>query len=90
MSGSESDRTTRSGGVRTLASNTLASQSTTAGQTTWSIHSDQGSEASQSQTGLVDWKKRVRAEYMRLCHLRKFKRADEVKVTVCVHVGTVI
>ncbi|CAL1529026.1 unnamed protein product [Lymnaea stagnalis] len=29
--------------------------------------------------GVVDWKKRVKAEYTRLCFLRKDKRADEVK-----------
>ncbi|XP_055869790.1 histone-lysine N-methyltransferase EZH2-like [Biomphalaria glabrata] len=29
--------------------------------------------------GFVDWKKRVKAEYTRLCFLRKDRRADEVK-----------
>lgn len=33
--------------------------------------------------GVVDWKKRVKAEYTRLCFLHKDKRADEVKVCDC-------
>lgn len=31
--------------------------------------------------GVVDWKKRVKAEYTRLCYQRKDRRADEVKVS---------
>lgn len=88
MSGSESERTTRSGGLR-LAAITSAHASMSIGGTylsaASSIHSDQGSEASHSQKGIVDWKKRVRTEYMRICHQRKFKRADEVKVLIYVN-----
>ena len=89
----ETERTTRSG-LRAAASGTTAAAGGTSGTGTISspaapasiessIHSDQGSEASQSQAGpltMNDWKKRVRSEYMRICHMRKFKRADEVKV----------
>ncbi|KAL8565083.1 hypothetical protein ACOMHN_005286 [Nucella lapillus] len=91
----DSERTTRSG-LRAAASGSSASASTSAPgpssavastsgismSIASSIHSDQGSEASQSQaepTTITSWKKRVRSEYMRICHMRKFKRADEVK-----------
>ncbi|XP_046378012.1 histone-lysine N-methyltransferase EZH2-like [Haliotis rufescens] len=29
----------------------------------------------------IDWRKRVKAEYMRLCHMKRLKRADEVKTS---------
>jgi len=29
---------------------------------------------------VIDWKKRVKSEFMRIKHLKRFKRADEVKV----------
>jgi len=38
-----------------------------------SVHSETG------PSGHVDWKKRVKSEYTRLCFLRKDKRADEIK-----------
>lgn len=79
----ETERTTRSG----LRATTSASGHSGTGQAAShsiasSIHSDQGSEVSQPHSGpltINDWKKRVRSEYMRICHMRKFKRADEVK-----------
>lgn len=83
MASTESDRTTRSGlraSTSAASASATASCSTTVVSQALSVISDQGSDSqSQGSVTLVDWKKRVRAEYMRICHLRKFKRADEVK-----------
>ncbi|KAK7507789.1 hypothetical protein BaRGS_00000754 [Batillaria attramentaria] len=82
MTSTETDRTTRSGlrASTSAATSATASSSTATVSQASSIISDQGSDSqSQGSLTLVDWKKRVRSEYMRICHLRKFKRADEVK-----------
>ncbi|GFN99818.1 histone-lysine N-methyltransferase ezh2 [Plakobranchus ocellatus] len=66
---------TRSGAQRLL----MAGQSTSmvAPSPSPSVQSDRASE--NFTGGVVDWKKRVKAEYTRLCFMRKDKRADEVK-----------
>lgn len=83
MTSTESDRTTRSGlraSTLLVSASAAASSSALMGSQASSVISDQGSDShSQGSLTLIDWKKRVRAEYMRICHLRKFKRADEVK-----------
>ena len=32
---------------------------------------------------MMEWRKRVKSEYMRLRQLKRFKKADEVKVRLC-------
>jgi hypothetical protein len=78
----ETDRTTRSG-MRGAASSASGTGTAPSQPVPSSAHSDHGSEVSQAHSGpltITDWKKRVRSEYMRICHMRKFKRADDVKV----------
>ena len=87
----ESERTTRSGQRQSSGGTPVASANSPVlvapnlglASVASSVHSDQGSDASHTRTGppkINDWKKLVRSEYMRICHMRKYKRADEVKV----------
>lgn len=39
-----------------------------------------GQTGKKSEKGPVCWRKRVKSEYMRLRQLKRFRRADEVKV----------
>lgn len=36
----------------------------------------------------IDWKKRVKSEFMRIKHLKKYKKTDELKVTGLTEVKT--
>ncbi|GFR79176.1 histone-lysine N-methyltransferase EZH2 [Elysia marginata] len=66
--------------TRSLAQRLLMagqSSSNTAPSPSPSVQSDRASE--NFTVGVVDWKKRVKAEYTRLCFMRKDKRVDEVK-----------
>ena len=69
---------TRSGAQRLL----MAGQpsSSIAPSPSPSVQSDKASE--NFTVGVIDWKKRVKAEYTRLCFMRKDKRVDEVKVSL--------
>lgn len=40
-----------------------------------------GQSGKKSEKGPICWRKRVKSEYMRLRQLKRFRRADEVKVT---------
>ena len=80
----DSVRTTRSGLRPSTLNASLAaahslSQAPFAACTSSSI-SEHSSEGCHSAS-FVDWKKRVRSEYMRICHMRKYKRVDEVKAS---------
>lgn len=50
-----------------------------------------GQTGKKSEKGPVCWRKRVKSEYMRLRQLKRFRRADEVKVSsvFCENAGTV-
>jgi len=39
-----------------------------------------GQTGKKSEKGPICWRKRVKSEYMRLRQLKRFRRADEVKV----------
>lgn len=41
-----------------------------------------GQTGKKSEKGPVCWRKRVKSEYMRLRQLKRFRRADEVKVSL--------
>ncbi|KAK3798971.1 hypothetical protein RRG08_009165 [Elysia crispata] len=66
---------TRSGAQRLLMGG--QSSTITAPSPSPSVQSDRASE--NFNVEVVDWKKRVKAEYTRLCFMRKDKRVDEVK-----------
>jgi len=76
MSTADSGCNTRRGSQR-LLSGTNASSSK-ASSPAPSTHSETRL-SEQCSFGVTDWKKRVKSEYLRLCFLRRDKRADEVK-----------
>lgn len=84
---SEGACNTRSGSQRLLhgshSSQSLVSSASRASPSP-SIQSQ--SDKLNENAGVVDWKKRVKAEYTRLCAVRKDKRIDDVKVCISVHV----
>ncbi|OWF35891.1 histone-lysine N-methyltransferase EZH2-like [Mizuhopecten yessoensis] len=63
--------------IETMSVTTLESVDSTMKSTL--LGTDTESEAEEKQ--VIDWKKRVRSEFMRIRHLKRFKRADEVKTT---------
>lgn len=41
---------------------------------------DEGSVSDSGGKYSIDWKKRVKSEFMRIKHLKKYKKTDELKV----------
>lgn len=38
------------------------------------------SSSAKPPTGAIDWKRRIKTEYMRICQQKRFRKADEVKM----------
>lgn len=74
MSTVEGACNTRRSGSQRLLSNHQGSKASSPAP---SNHSDKFNES--GPVGVLDWKKRVKSEYTRLCFARKDRRADEVK-----------
>ena len=46
---------------------------------------DPGSPDQRNRKSSIDWKKRVKQEFTRIRHLKKYKRNDEIKVSTEIH-----